>query len=169
MKELFAILLLDAYANKLDIKYSLWAKLKGLAWLYWYFPNFACVFWYRVNRYWPNRRLNAKRIYWFGNDISQWADIGAGLRLIHMSDIVIGRRVKIGKNCSIANGVTLGEKNIGGRMPRVGDNVYLGTGAKILGDIEIGDNSIIGALTFCDKSVPKYSVAYGNPMVIKRK
>jgi len=76
----------------------------------------------------------------------------------------------VGKNFTILNGVTLGEKNASENvMPNIGDDVYIGTGAKLVGDITIGDNVTIGALTFCNKSVPRDSVAYGNPMMVKKK
>lgn len=168
MKDLFNMILLDAYANKLDKKNSFWEKLKGIIWLYRNSASFACVFWFRVNHFWRNKRLSVRRIYKFGNDISEHAQIGSGLRLTHIHGIVIGRRVVMGKNCTLANGVTLGEKSILEQgMPKIGDNVYIGTGAKLLGKIEIGDNVIIGALTFSDKSIPPNSTAYGNPINIK--
>ena len=87
-----------------------------------------------------------------------------------LSDIVIGRQSRVGKNFTVLNGVSLGEKNVSEKgMPSVGDNVYIGTGAKLLGNISIGDRVTIGAMTFCDKSVPADSVAYGNPMKIHNK
>lgn len=139
-----------------------------------FYPNFACVFFYRLNHYLEKKRLpfrkilNAWRFYIFSNDISASATIGLGLRLVHVSDIVIGSDVVIGDYVNIFNGVTIGAKAINGdvRMPTVGNNVFVGSGAKIIGDIKIGNNVIIGALTYCSKSVPSNSVAYGVPMSI---
>jgi serine O-acetyltransferase len=140
-------------------------------------PGFSTVFWYRVNRWMALRRvpgtryLNARRYYWFANDISCYADIGPGLHIGHPSDIVIGAKSVIGKNAIILNGVTLGAKRpeTAGIKPRIGDNAYLGTGAKILGGITIGDRVTIGALAFCDQDVPSDSVAYGIPLSIRQK
>ena len=138
-------------------------------------PGFACVFWYRVNRWLYVRNvfgwalLNAWRFYRFGNDISCAADIGPGLRIGHPSDIVIGSGARIGRGTIILNGVTIGGKGFerGGEKPTLGDGVYIGTGAKVLGSITIGNNVVIGALTFCDTSIPDDSVAYGNPIRIR--
>lgn len=138
-------------------------------------PAFACTFWYRVNRWlylhaWPGSRLlGAWRYYRFGNDISCQADIGPGLRICHTSDIVIGGNVKIGRNASIYNGVTLGGKTPQTLhiQPSVGDDVFIGTGAKLLGGITIGDRVIVGALTFCSRDIPSDSTAYGNILVIQ--
>lgn len=133
---------------------------------------FACVVHYRLNvalhRRFP--RLAAvmaqQRYYLFGNDISPRARIGPGFRIHHTSDIVIGRSVVIGSNAHIYNGVTIGSKSMQAPddMPLIGNNVLIGTGAKVLGKIKIGDNVVIGALTFCDKDVPANAIAVGNPM-----
>ncbi len=140
-----------------------------------FYPGFACVFWYRFNRYLYQKKipgamlLGVIRQYIFSNDISYIAEIGPGLRLVHLIDIVIGGRVKIGRNVTIFNGVTIGFKEVNGgkSMPVIGNNVVLSTGSKIVGDIKIGNDVIVGALTLCNKSVPDNSVAYGIPAKIK--
>ncbi len=134
--------------------------------------HFACVFHYRLNAMLGRRfprfagLMAQQRFYIFGNDISHRARIGPGFRIHHTSDIVIGRAARIGKNFHIYNGVTLGSKSQSrpDEMPTIGDNVLIGTGAKVLGNIRIGDNAVIGALTFCDKDVPPNTIAIGNPM-----
>jgi len=133
-------------------------------------PRFACVFWYRVNRFlhikkWLGvRKLNAWRMYRFCNEISFEADIGPGLRLVHSSSIVIGGNVKIGKDAMIGNCVTIGAKFWDDlAMPSVGDRVYIGTGAKLLGGIILGDDVIVGAQTICSKSVPSKTIISGIP------
>ena len=181
LSELFDCLVSDMATNKVDTRgKSFFGKMKGLVYLRRYSPGFACVFWFRTNQYlarknnrfarYFSRRLSVRRIYRFGNDISCWSEIGPGFRIVHISDIVIGRKARAGKNLTILNSVTLGEKNVSeNAMPNIGDNVYIGTGAKLLGDITVGDNVTIGALTFCNKSIPSNSVVYGNPMIVKRK
>lgn len=146
--------------------------VKHFLFLFAYNPGFACAFWYRVNKsiamHFPRmaRALGVWRYYRFANDISYSAQIGPGLKINHMSDIVIGAHICIGDNFTVYNGVTLGSKyfNRTDEKPTIGNGVTIGTGAKVLGTIHIGDGAIIGALTFCDKSVPAGFVAAGNPM-----
>jgi serine O-acetyltransferase len=104
------------------------------------------------------------RQYRFASDISPYAEIGPGLLLPHPSDVVVGSTSKIGRNATLYNGVTLGSKRSGDKdMPTLGDNVIVYTGAKIIGPLHIGDNSVIGALALCIKDVPPDSVMYGIP------
>jgi serine O-acetyltransferase len=84
----------------------------------------------------------------YGVDLSPWCEIGPGLRLQHGFDIVIGPEVRVGANCLIFNGVTLGNARPDistHRMPTIGDNCILGTGAKIFGTIRVDDDVIVGA------------------------
>lgn len=102
----------------------------------------------------------------FSSDISLRAEIGGGLVIMHGHDIVIGRCVKIGRHCKILNGVTLGNKDTESpenQQPIVGDNVIIGTGAKILGNITIGSNVKIGANSVVIIDVASDSVAVGIP------
>ena len=135
-------------------------------------PGFASVFWLRINQLFTRNnwrghfRLKIWRFYRFSNDISDLADIGPGFFLPHPIDVTIGSRVVIGSNVTVYNGVTLGAKGKGsarGGMPRVGNNVTIYTGAKIIGDITIGDGSEIGAGAVCVRDVPANSVMYGIP------
>ena len=59
--------------------------------------------------------------------------------------VVIHTNAVIGKNCVIESNVTIGGRNNNPKVPVIGDNVFIGTGARILGDVHIGNNSIIGA------------------------
>lgn len=79
----------------------------------------------------------------------------------HLQNIVIGEGVMIGKNCTIFQGVTLGQNR--GRYPILGDNVIVYAGAKIVGDVYIGKNSIIGANAVVVKSVPDNAIVGGVP------
>lgn len=134
-------------------------------------PGFACVFWLRVNQLFVRRgwrgqfRLRMWRQYRFASDISPYATIGPGLLLPHPTDVTIGSTVIIGRNVTLYNGVTLGGKRIGEHtgMPCLGDKVTVYTGAKVIGPIQIGDDSEIGALALCNKDVPPRSVMYGIP------
>lgn len=150
------------------------SAVKGLITAFTFDHGFACVFMYRINHLLYRRSPRIARLfgvwryYTFANDVSYAASIGPGFKICHTSDIVIGARVHIGENCTIYNGVTLGAKYFDrpDEKPVVGNGVTVGTGAKILGPITIGDGALIGALTFCDKSVPASTTAVGNPMRI---
>ncbi len=91
--------------------------------------------------------------------------IGSGFYSSHYGGIVVNRNSVIGKNCNISHGVTLGQssrgKNIG--HPILGDNIYIGPGAKIIGAVRIGNNVAIGANCVVTKDVPDNSVVVGIP------
>lgn len=108
----------------------------------------------------------------YASDISCKAEIGGGLMLIHGHDIVIGSAVVIGKNCKIFNGVTLGSKETEFLLqdqPCIGDNVVIGTGAKVLGKISVGNAVKIGANSVVLKNVPEKMLAVGVPAKIIEK
>lgn len=173
MKE---VIIEDLRARQLKIPDNIsWIILfKHILYSLLFFPSFACVFFYRVNHWMYIKRcpgkniLNIIRFYIFSNDIGYRAKIGKGLRLVHVVGIVIGGKVIIGNNVTIFNDVTLGGRAINEEvdMPIIGNNVLIGTGAKLIGGINIGNNVIVGANTFCDKDIPSNSVAIGNPLRI---
>ena len=100
-----------------------------------------------------------------GIEIHPGAVIGRRLVIDHGMGIVIGETAEIGDDCLIYHGVTLGGtgKDVGKRHPTIGNNVLIGTGAKVLGPIKVGDNSRIAANSVVTKDVPAYSVVGGNP------
>lgn len=77
---------------------------------------------------------------------------GAGLRIVHRGTIVINGNTKIGENCTIHIGVNIGSKPNMLKSPIFGDNLYIGPGAKIYGDIIIGHNVFIGANAVVNKN-----------------
>jgi serine O-acetyltransferase len=96
-------------------------------------------------------------------------EIGEGSFLAYGGiGVVIHRRSKIGKNVNIGSNVVIGGRSGGKAVPRIGDNVFLATGSKILGEIEIGDYVVVGANAVVTKSVPSYSVVAGIPAKIIR-
>lgn len=82
--------------------------------------------------------------------------------------IVVNPLVKIGKNCNLSQGVTIGQLNRGIKkgVPVIGNNVYIGPGAKVIGNIKIGDNVAIGANSVVVDDVPNNSVVIGVPAKI---
>lgn len=105
---------------------------------------------------------SAKR---YSSDIHPAAVIGVPFKLGHHFGIVIGPGAIIGKGVYVFNGVTIGNKWPGmpNAMPKIGDNVLIGTGAKLLGPIEVGDNSVIGANAVLTSSVQASSLWAGVP------
>jgi serine O-acetyltransferase len=92
-----------------------------------------------------------------------------GLSLPHYGSIVVSPYAKIGKNCRIHNNVNIGSTN-GNHAPKIGNNVYIGPGAVIYGNIEIADNCMIGANAVVNKSFTEpYSIIVGVPAKIVRK
>lgn len=79
---------------------------------------------------------------------------------------------KAGKNLSVYQGVTIGNKGHGSRSeitPTIGDNVSICANATVIGGIKIGNNVVIGAGSVVTKDVPDNCVAYGNPAVLKKR
>ncbi|NOR44793.1 MAG: serine acetyltransferase [Candidatus Delongbacteria bacterium] len=101
----------------------------------------------------------------FGCDIGRGAEIDGGLYMPHPCGVVIGEYVKIGKNFIIHQGVTLGARGEEHELanPIIGNEVEIGTGAKILGGLKIGDYARVGANCVLLIDVPEKGVAVGIP------
>jgi serine O-acetyltransferase len=101
----------------------------------------------------------------FGVDINPAARIGIGIMFDHGTGIVIGETATIGDNCSLLQGVTLGGtgKETGDRHPKIGNNVMIGAGAKVLGNIHVGDCSRIASGSVVLKEVPRETTVAGVP------
>ncbi len=101
----------------------------------------------------------------FGIDIHPAAKIGRGIMLDHGSGIVIGETAEIGDQSSLLHSVTLGGsgKEHGDRHPKVGRCVMIGAGAKILGNIHVGDAARIAAGSVVLKDVPPHTTVAGVP------
>ena len=90
--------------------------------------------------------------------------VGRNFRIDHFGGIVISGYASFGDNCIIRNGVTVGLKNMDLKTaPKIGSNVNIGAGAKILGPITIGNNVDIGANAVVISDVPADSIAVGIP------
>jgi serine O-acetyltransferase len=100
-----------------------------------------------------------------GIEIHPGATIGPGFFIDHGMGVVIGETAEVGAEVTIYHGVTLGGTSAdkGKRHPTVGDRVVIGAGAKVLGAIDIGDDSRIGANAVVVKTVPPNSVVVGVP------
>ena len=103
--------------------------------------------------------------FFTGIEIHPGAAIGKGFFIDHGMGVVIGETTIIGDNVLLYQGVTLGGtgKERGKRHPTIGNNVVVGAGAKVLGNITIGDNSYIGSNAVVIKDVPPNSTVVGVP------
>lgn len=139
--------------------------------------SFKYVFWMRTCRYTSEHRyfklfiyplalqIFRRCIYKYGIDIHFKTEIGSGFYIGHFGGIVVSDLAKIGRNCNISQGVTIGKANRGKRMgyPTVGNNVYIGPGAKIVGAVNIGNNVAIGANCVVTHDIPDNAVVVGIP------
>lgn len=138
--------------------------------------SYQYIFWMRTCRY---TRENAvlrisihpiallmlrKYKYKFGISIYS-REIGGGFYIGHFGCVFAHSDSRIGKNCNLSHGVTLGYANRGRNKgaPTIGDNCYIGPGAKIIGAIKIGNNVAIGANCVVTKDVPDNAVVVGVP------
>ena len=105
-----------------------------------------------------------------GVEIHPAATIGRRLVIDHGTGIVIGATTEIGDDCLLYQGVTLGGTGIAGgkRHPTLGNNVMVGSGAKILGPITVGDNARVAANAVVLRDVPENSTVVGVPGRIVR-
>lgn len=139
-----------------------------------YLKGFHALSAYRVAAwYWRVRRFDIARVMQmrmneaFSTDIHPGARIGRGVMLDHATGVVIGETAVVGDNVSMLHGVTLGGtgKETGDRHPKVGDNVLIGANASILGNIQIGACSRIGAGSVVLRDVPPNKTYAGVPAV----
>jgi serine O-acetyltransferase len=136
------------------------------------YPGLHALWGYRLSHwFWKH---NLKFIGRFISQVTRWitgieihpgAKIGSGFFIDHGMGVVIGETTEIGKNVTLYHGVTLGGVSMekGKRHPTLEDNVVVGAGAKVLGNITIGEGSRIGANAVVVKPVPANSVVVGVP------
>ena len=100
----------------------------------------------------------------FSADVPPQMQIGKGTVFPHDAlGCVFHPDVKIGKNCKILHGVTMGGRAGYKGLPIIGDNVVIGTHAQLIGNVKIGNNSIVGAGAIVTHDVPDNVVVVGNP------
>jgi serine O-acetyltransferase len=143
---------------------------------YWRKPGFRFTFWMRLSAY-LRRQPRLRFLYWpaewlrqhysikYGLDIPQAAEIGPGLFLGHIGGIHVNEKAKLGANCNISQGVTIGQTNRGSRQgcPTIGDSVYIGPGAVLIGRIAVGSRAAVGANAVVTTDIEENGVAVGIP------
>ncbi|MBV6881985.1 serine acetyltransferase [Epilithonimonas ginsengisoli] len=142
-------------------------------------PNLHYIYWFRNAQKHPKSSLTGKiyrlilRHYQikYGFQIYAETEIGEGFYLGHWGALVINPKAKIGKNCNIAQGVTIAQANRGKNegVPVIGNEVWIGPNAVIVGNITIGNNVLIAPNAYVNTDVPDNSIALGNPAVITQK
>ncbi len=122
-------------------------------------------FFYRHKCFFIARWISQTARFLTGIEIHPGAKIGRGLLIDHGSGVVIGETAEIGDDCTIYQGVTLGGtgKDVGKRHPTIGNNVLIGSGAKLLGPFKVGDNAKIAAGAVVLSEVPPNATAVGVP------
>lgn len=142
------------------------------------YPGFHILIWHRINHflynkhlYFISRLLSQLARFLTGIEIHPGALIGRRLFIDHGMGIVIGETTIIGDDCTIYHGVTLGGtgKEKKKRHPTLKNNVIVGCGAKVLGNIIISDNVKIGANAVILKDIPENTTVVGVPGIIKEK
>lgn len=134
--------------------------------------NHRIAHWFQKHKmYFIARLISQISRHFTGIEIHPGAKIGRGLFIDHGMGVVIGETAEIGDDVTIYHGVTLGGtgKEKGKRHPTIGNNVIIGCGAKVLGNIKVGDNAKIGANSVVLKDVPEGATAVGIPARIKMK
>ena len=125
---------------------------------------------YRHRWFFLARCVSQWNRFWTGIEIHPGATIGHRLVIDHGMGIVIGETAEIGDDCLLYQGVTLGGtvKDKGKRHPTLGNNVLVGSGAKVLGPFTVGDNARIAAGAVVLSEVPANATAVGVPARIVR-
>ena len=104
----------------------------------------------------------------YGLSLGNGGNIGPGLYLGHAYGINVNPGARLGRNCSLHKGCTVGQENRGPRRgcPTIGENVWIGINATVVGAIEVGDDVLIAPGAYVNRDVPNHSVVMGNPCTI---
>ncbi len=109
----------------------------------------------------------AKLLFWgFGIEISKHARIGSGLRLPHPMGLIIAPGVTVGENCDLYADVRLVLAHGAKQGPILGDHVFLGDGAKVVGAVRVGDHAVVGVSSVVTRDIPPHATAVGIPAKI---
>lgn len=167
MPEKYTIIQRDFYREngKWLSKFEIWAKCVN--------PNLHFIYILRKTQKYKKKSFLG--LFWrfvlrhhqikYGFQIYPETQIGDGFYLGHWGSLVINPNTKIGKNCNIAQGVTIGQQNRGKNtgIPVIGNEVWIGANAVIVGGVMIGNNVLIAPNSYVNFDVPSDSVVMGNP------
>lgn len=122
-------------------------------------PPSTHILWHKIMVVWHKFRLR-KYGRMMGLQIPPHT-VDFGIKLYHWGWMIVNSKAKIGKNLTIYPGVTVGASKSG--VPTIGDNVFLGLGSKVFGDVTIGNNVIVAPNAVVVKNVPDNSIVAGVP------
>lgn len=111
-------------------------------------------------------RMMYKRLtFKYGFQIPRVTKVGKGLRISHFGAVVVNYDSVIGDNCYLSHNITLGQVSRGAKKgsPKLGNGVWIGPGAIIIGNVTVGDNVLIAGNSFVNFDVPANSLVIGNP------
>ncbi|MGV1034748.1 MAG: serine O-acetyltransferase EpsC [Microbacteriaceae bacterium] len=142
--------------------FEVFVLYSGLHAVWWHRPAHAL---WKAHFRFLARLISQTSRFFTGIEIHPGATIGRRFFIDHGMGVVIGETAVIGEDVMIYHGVTLGGTSLAAvkRHPTIGNRVVIGAGAKVLGPIEIGDDSAIGANAVVVKSAPAHSVLVGVP------
>ena len=143
-------------------------------------PGFKYSFWmrtcfyfhqnkiFRHSLFFPARLILDHYAYKYGISIPFSTRIESGLYLPHFGGIVVNGQSIIGKNCTILQGVTIGQASRGKKRgyPIIGNNVYISAGAKVIGKVTIGNNTVLGANCVITSDVPDKAIVATTPATV---
>jgi len=142
--------------------------LKSALRILWTYRAVRAIAFFRLASWFKHRRVPFFPNYFqqfifrrYGLEIPSGGDIGGGLYIAHPVGTVV-MPARIGKNCSIIANVTIGMRNEW-KFPDLGDNVFIGAGARVLGGIKIGSDVVIGANAVVIQDLPDGATAVGIP------
>ena len=127
---------------------------------------------------WPTKVISLLAQWWVeiatNIQLPLSAEVGPGLFIPHTGYVVLSTRARLGRNCTLTQGVTIGHARGGSGnrqgVPVLGDRVYVGPGAAVIGPITVGDDALVGVGAVVLRNVPSRGVAVGNPArVISRR
>ena len=139
-------------------------------------PNLHFV--YLLRKCQQHKKKSIQGLFWrvvlrrhqikYGFQIYPETQIGEGFYLGHWGTLVINPKAIIGKNCNIAQGVTIAQANRGKNqgVPHIGNDVWIGPNAVVVGNIKIGNNVLIAPNSYVNVDVPDNAVVIGNPAQI---
>ena len=141
---------------------------RRVAVLLWKHPSLRAMAWLRLATFLRAQGvrgvpflLQQRLLTTYGLELNPGDDIDGGLYIAHPAGVVL-KAARVGRNVTVVSAVTVGLRNLG-RAPRIGDGVYIGTGARVIGDIELGAGCKIGANAVVMDSVPAGATAVGIP------
>lgn len=152
----------QANANPICDQWYIWEYIRTMRYCEYHLYNSGL--WHKVvARLWLYRLRKVSRITGFQIPPNT---VGSGLTIWHWGPIIVNPAAKIGRNCTLNPMVIIGHKLPGEAAPQIGDNVFIGGGAKIIGNIQIGNNVTIAPNAVVVKDIPSNVIVGGVPAKI---